>query len=309
MTKFLQKLFKRRPVSGEVTGPQGGVQTAFGLSQVPGFAPPLPGTYSVYRRMGAHPTIALAKSIVTAPILAGTWAFEARRADGAKVRRAAIGDGVQSDSFDRQLADRARFIERQLSPLRTGFLIEAMRALEFGWAPFEKVWSVQNGAVTLAKLKPLLVDFTFAQIDSHGDFAGLTQMDVQLEPEKSFVHTSDGQAGNIYGRSRHENARQVWWNWHQVDERTAQLTTKIAAIIPMVHYPLGQSRDSHGVVRDNSELADVVLAGLGSGRGVKLPNLFANSDDPRISAELAGQSAWVISFLEALRVPLRICRD
>jgi hypothetical protein len=299
MTKFFQKLFRRRPVSGEITGPQGGVQTAFGLSQIPGFAPPLPGTYAVYRRMSAHPTLALAKSIVTAPILAGSWAMEMRRPDGAKVRRPTISDGVQTDPLDRQLADRSQFIQAQLQPQRTHFLVQAMRALEFGWSPFEKVWNVQNGTVTLQRLKPLLADFTFVQVDEHGDFAGLTQIDVQLEPQKAFVYTHDGQAGNIYGRSRHENARQAWWNWHQVDERTAQLTTKIAAIIPMVHYPLGQSRDANGVVRDNSELADVVLAGLGSGRGVKLPNLFANSDDPRISAELAGQSSWVISFLES----------
>jgi hypothetical protein len=299
MTKLLRNLFRRRPTSGESTGPQGAVQTAFGVSQVPGFAPPLPGTYAVYRRMSAHPTLALAKSIVTAPILAGSWGMEMRRPDGAKVRRPTIGDGVQTDPLDRQLADRSRFIQSQLQPLRTGFLVEAMRALEFGWAPFEKVWNVQNGTVTLQRLKPLLADFTFVQVDGHGDFAGLEQMDVQLEPHKAFVYTHDGQAGNIYGRSRHENARHVWWNWNQVDERTAQLTTKIAAIIPMVHYPLGQSRDANGVVRDNSELADVVLAGLGSGRGVKLPNLFANSEDPRISATLAGQSAWVIGFLEA----------
>ena len=107
MTKLLQKLFHRRPPSGESTGPQGSVQTAFGLSQIPGFAPPLPGTYAVYRRMSAHPTLALARSIVTAPILAGTWAFEMRRPDGQKVRKAPIGEGVAAGA-GRGVPPRAR---------------------------------------------------------------------------------------------------------------------------------------------------------------------------------------------------------
>jgi hypothetical protein len=197
------------------------------------------------------------------------------------------------------LQDRVAFIQRQLAPMRTAFLSEAVRSLEFGWRPFEKVWDVQEGAVVIKQLKPLLPDFTFVQIDPAGHYAGIEQLGVQLEPDKAFVCTHDGEAGNPYGRSRHESARHAWWNWNQTDERTAQLTTKIAAIIPMVHYPVGQGRDASGTVRDNGELADTILAGLGSGRGVKLPNLFANTDDPRLSATLAGQSAWVISFLEA----------
>lgn len=206
---------------------------------------------------------------------------------------------MQTDPIDRELDDRSRFIQRQLEPMRTPFLVEALRALEFGWRPFEKVWDVSGGAVVLKKLKPLLPDFTFLQVDDHGRYAGLVQLDVQLGPEKSFAYTYDGEAGNLYGRSRHESARHAWHHWNQVDDRTGQLTTKVAAIIPMVHYPLGQSRDASGQVRDNGELADVILNGLGSGKGVKLPNLFASTEDPRLSATLAGQSSWVIGFLEA----------
>ena len=301
--KLIQKLFGIRAASapsiGEQTGQQGLAQAGVGLGQVTGFLPPHAGTYEVYRRMSGHPTLALVKSIVTAPILAASWSFETRRPDGRKVRRSPIGDGVRSDPIDRQLDDRSRFIQRQMEPMRTPFLVEAMRALEFGWRPFEKIWDVRDGQVVLRRLKPLLPDFTYLQVDPHGNFAGLVQMEVELGPEKSFVYTYDGEAGHLYGRSRHENARQAWSNWHQVDERTAQLVTKVAAIIPMVHYPLGQSRDASGQVRDNGDLADVILNGLGSGKGVKLPNLFASSEDPKLSSDLAGKSSWMVSFLEA----------
>lgn len=294
--QFIKKLFRK---TGEQTLQQGVAMAGVGVGQVPGFLPPRVGTYDVYRRMSGHPTVALAKSIVTAPILASSWSFETRRPDGTKTRRRLIGDGVQSDPLDRQLDERARFIQRQIEPMRAPFLVEALRALEFGWRPFEKVWDVNNGQVILRRLKPLLPDFTFLQVDPHGNFAGLVQMDVDLGPEKSFIYTYDGEAGHLYGRSRHENARQAWSSWHQVDDRTAQLATKVAAIIPMVHYPLGQSRDPSGQVRDNGDLADIILNGLGSGKGVKLPNLFASSEDPKLSADLAGKSSWMVSFLEA----------
>ncbi len=290
---------KRNPTKQEQTPAQALAQAGVSASQIPGFLPPQPGTYATYRRMSSHPTLALAKAIVTGPILASTWSYELRRPNGQRPRRAAL-DGPQSDPLDRALHDRAQFIQRQLDPLRTPFLVEALRALEFGWRPFEKVFALQSNRVTLQNLKPLLPDFTFIQVDPHGHFAGLVQMDVALPPDKSFIYTHDGEAGHLYGRSRHENARHAWHGWLQLDERTAQLANKVAAIIPMIHYPLGQSRDAAGALRDNGELADIILSGLGSGRGVKLPNLFANTEDPRQSADLAGKSAWVIGFLESV---------
>src|SRR5258706_9508305 len=113
-----KKLF-RRPPQGEQTRQQGIAQAGIGIGQLPGFIPPHPGTYALYRRMSAHPTLALAKSIVTAPILSSSWTFETRRPDGRKPRRAPVTDGVISDPLDRQLEERAQFIQRQLEPLRT----------------------------------------------------------------------------------------------------------------------------------------------------------------------------------------------
>jgi hypothetical protein len=275
-------------------------QAGVGLAQLPGFVQPLPGTYIVYRRMSSHPTLALVKSIVTAPILASSWTFQVRRSDGRTGRRPpATGDGALDDAQDRVLAERASFVANMLEPMRLEFLVEALRALEFGWRPFEKIWDVSGGRFILRRLKPLLPDFTWIEVDPHGAYGGLIQMDAQLGPEKSFIYTHDGEAGNLYGRSRHENVREIWHKWLQIDERGAQLATKAAAIVPLVHYPMGQSRDVNGNMRDNSELARAILEGLSSGKGVSLPNLFADSDDPRARADLAGKSSWVISVLEA----------
>lgn len=283
----------------EQTAAQSIASAGIGIGQVPGSFPPQPGTYEVYRKMTSHPTIALARSIVTAPIIASNWAYTVRRPDGKILRKPAVNTGSLADPVDRMLEDRLKFIRDMLEPIRHQFLAEALRALDFGWRPFEKIWAVEQQRIVLRKLKPLLPDFTFVMVDPKGNFAGLSQMGTQLETNKSLIITMDGEAGNLYGRSRHENSRYAWNSWHQVDQRAAQLGTKLASIIPMVHYPLGQSRDATGQMRDNGDLADVILNGLGSGRGVKLPNLFASTDDPRISASLAGQSSWMVSFLEA----------
>lgn len=291
----------QKPPVGEETSRQavGFAGVAFG--QVPGFSQPLPGTYLVYRRMNGHPTLAMVYSIVTAPVMAGSWSYETRRPDGKATRPGPrIGDGVQTDPVDRQLADRASLIQKMFDPMRSAFLWESLRSLQFGWRPFEKVWDLRaDGTWWLAKLKPLLPDFTWCYVDRFGNFAGVTQMNAQLGPAKSMVVTYDGEAGNFYGRSRHENARETWSRWLQLDDKSGQLANKAAAIIPLVHYPMGTSQDAHGNVKDNSDQADLILAGLRSAGGVKLPNLFANGDDPRMAAELAGKSSWVISFLEA----------
>ena len=108
----------RAPVAGEVTAQQGIAQAGVGVGQIPGFAQPMPGTYAVYRRMSAHPTLGLAKSIVTAPILAASWSFEVRRPDGKKAGRIVVNDGVRYGSDGPELAERAKFMQDQLEPLR-----------------------------------------------------------------------------------------------------------------------------------------------------------------------------------------------
>lgn len=288
------------PPVGEVTFRQATGFAGVGFAQLPGFTQPLPGTYLVYRRMAAHPTLALAKSIVTAPVMASTESYEVRRPDGKPTRRGPrIGDGVSSDPIDRELGDRAASIQAMFEPIRNGFMLEALRALEFGWRPFEKIWALEDGKYSIKRLKPLLPDFTWIYIDRWGNFNGLTQMDAGLGAIKSFIYTYDGEAGNLYGRSRYENVRHVWWNWHQTDDKAAQLSTKVAAIIPMIHYPIGTSQNASGETKTNYENALTMLNGLSSGKGIVLPNLYANGDDVRASAELAGKSAWVIDYLEA----------
>src|SRR2546421_8375566 len=97
---FLKRLLRSKAT--ELTPTQSLAQASIAFSQLPGFAPPLPGTYATYRRMSAHPTLALARSIVTAPILASAWSCETCLPGGLPTRRGPLTDGVATDPIDRQ---------------------------------------------------------------------------------------------------------------------------------------------------------------------------------------------------------------
>jgi hypothetical protein len=152
----------------------------------------------------------------------------------------------------------------------------------------------------LARLKPLLPEFTSILVDSHGNYRGLrNQMPGQparnIPVSKAFLYTYDGECGNYYGRSRHENVRMVYGQAMQTAERMAQYQKKIAGVIAQLHYPEGTSRDAAGVERSNDWIAQQILEAVSMGRSVRFPNLFASIDDPATAADLAGKSQWVLS--------------
>lgn len=251
----------------------------FSKTGVPGFAAPLPGTFEVYRRISAHPTVALVMRIVTAPVVANSWGW-AKRADAP--------------------AEWLDFTRGMLQPMRTSVLTNGLKALVYGFAAFEKVWAMEGRRVVLEKLKPLLPDITKILVDERGNVAGFRQQLGDEPPRdllgaKAFLYTHDGECGNWYGRSRHENVRVTWSQAMQTAERLAQYQKKVAGVIAQLHYPEGTSRDAAGVERSNDWIAQQILEAVSMGKSVRFPNLFASIDDPRAAAELAGKSQWVLS--------------
>jgi hypothetical protein len=251
----------------------------FSTTGVPGFAPPEAGTFALYRRISAHPTVALVMQMVIAPIIANTWGWEKKA-------------GVPEEWLT--------FVRDMLQPLRSSVLNDGLRALAVGFAGFEKVWEVDGKRMVLSKLKPLLPEITRILVDPKGNFRGLRNQppgdaprDIPLR--KSFLYTYDNECGNLYGRSRHENVRVTYCQAMQTAERMAQYQKKIAGVIAQLHYPEGTSRDAAGVERSNDWIAQQILEAVSMGRSVRFPNLFASIDDPATAADLAGKSQWVLS--------------
>ncbi len=280
---------QKAPAAGEATGAQSksaslGGLPSFTAADLSGFFPAASGTYETYRRISAHPTNALVRGLVESPIIANTWRWKKLRQD------------VSQEWVD--------FAQQVLNPLRQQIVRDALRALEFGWAGFEKIWEVQNGRRVLRRFKPLLWDFTQILADEHGNAAGLINQlpgkpAVKLVGPKYFLYTYDGEAGNRYGRSRHENIRQAWSESEQIRQRLAQYMKKVAGIIVQLHYPEGTSRDQSGAERPNQWLGQQVLDAVSQGRSVMFPNGFAATADSRAAYELAGKSSWQLSAFES----------
>jgi hypothetical protein len=265
--------------SAAVSSRSNGNLAGFATAGVPGFAAPEPGTFATYRRIASHPTVALVMQIVTSPIIGNSWGWS-KRADVP--------------------AQWMAFVRDMLEPMRTTLMSDALRALSSGFAAFEKIWETEGRTLRLKKIKPLLPEITQILVDAHGNFAGLRQQMDDDEPRdligsKAFLYTYDGECGNLYGRSRHENVRVAWSQAMQTAERFAQYEKKIAGVIAQLHYPEGTSRDAAGVERSNDWIAQQILEAVSMGKSVRFPNLFASIDDPKTAADLAGKSQWVLS--------------
>jgi hypothetical protein len=251
----------------------------FSTTGVPGFAPPDAGTFATYRRISAHPTVALVMQMVISPVVANTWGWSKK-------------PDVPQAQLD--------FVKEMLSPMRSQIVSDSLRALAMGFAGFEKVWTLEDGRMVLSKLKPLLPEITQVLVDSKGNFRGLRNLPPSgpsrdILGNKAFLYTYDGEYGNYYGRSRHENVRVAWSQAMQTAERMAQYQKKIAGVIAQLHYPEGTSRDAAGVERSNDWIAQQILEAVSMGRSVRFPNLFASIEDPATAADLAGKSQWVLS--------------
>ncbi len=193
-----------------------------------------------------------------------------------------------------------------LEPVRTGVSWSTrLRALAFGFAPFEVVWGTDGGPrrAVAAKLKPLLPEATTVLVDRREreraggaePAGGPSAAGGPARGRRRSCYTYDGAFGDPYGRSRHENVRVAWSQAVQTAERLAQYQKKVAGVIAQLHYPEGTSRDASGVERGNDVVAQQILEAVSMGRSVRFPNLFASVDDPAAAADLAGKSQWVLS--------------
>jgi len=272
--------FRRKPKPGEQTEQQKSnaiaeVATHFKLDP----DKPSRGDYATYRAMRRHPTVALARAIAQAPNLTAGYTVESNKGEEDPVRDA---------------------VTELVDPLWPFLIHNILFALDYGWQPFEKVWAVEDGRLVVIKMKPLLPDNTEILVDKHGAFAGLKQKGVELPPESCFVMTYDQEAGNLYGRSRHENIRDVWDNARAMQKKQNAYNAKVAGVTPIIEYPEGTSRDRNGAEQDNYELAEKVLKALGEARGVAMPNTLAKyaSDLARQGVSLESLKAWHIRLLE-----------
>lgn len=235
------------PALGELTRRQ--VAVTFGQRG----SRPLPASYDTYRKIRKHPTVALARAVAVAPIVAAEWSVES-------------DDGVPDEWVG--------MVKDQFLPIRQP-LIEAavLGGIDFGYQGFEKVFRHEAGLFKIGKFKPLLQDITEIQIvQDTGAFAGFKQNDVELPVEKSLLFSFRVEGTQWHGEPLLENARETYNQWYDANAGASRYDRKVAGSHFIVYYPEGKCRDQNGSEVDNAEMARTILAGLESSGSVAIPD-------------------------------------
>jgi len=266
---------------------------------------PLLASYKTYRTIRKHPTISLARALVAASIMAGSWTVE------------------QDDDVEEEFGDEIKdFIRDQFEPVRELIIENAIKhgKIDFGWQPFETVFGLtEEGLIGIEKIKPLLQDITTILTDIEtGAFEGYLQSGngrrVVLEA-RYVLHIAFGIEGTQwYGTSLLENARESLNQWREANAGAERYDAKVAGATWIVHFPIG-SNNVDGVLTDNAVIADTMLSALESSGSLTVPNAVAahvkemSNDNPMWKIELiedkgGRQPTFVdrLKYLDALLV-------
>ncbi len=313
MIAEFQRLLGRLALVGRIANPSHGLSSApsgrTGLQVVGGagwgplgglvsLAPRMPAGYETYRRMRRDPTIALARALAVAPVVAGKWTVQADADVPHEVRG---------------------WIDKQFLTIREPLLETVLKHgyVDFGHQGFELIWDLDaGGRQYIARFKPLLPDITEILIDDHGSLAGLRQKEVELTGTSAMLVSFGGEGSNLDGEPLLENVREVWNDWRKANEVAARYDRKIAGAYLLLHYPsFGQGIDQNGAKLDNVYLAQRILDKLEAASGVAIgdvPSELAPGQDPNPTAwrlEVQGsaggqQQGFVdrLRYLDSLKV-------
>jgi hypothetical protein len=249
-----------------------GISLGLGTQQL---AYSLPASYATYRTIRKDPTIAMVRMLISAGIVSA-------------------GRAVEKDDDVPEAIH--RFIVDQIFPHTEAIVERAiLDGIDFGWSPFEIVLSSVDGQVTLSKVKPLLQDITAILVDDRGNFVGFIQNSTTVLPfDLSLLIPWRVEGSNWYGYPLLENARDVFTQWGGANATAQVYDSKVAGTRLVIYYPPGQSKDSAGTLRENSDIAQEIMGVLELSGSVTVPTTAARWVD-----ELEKQSTgWRIEVLD-----------
>lgn len=255
------------------------------------------------RKMRRDPTVAIARELAMAPILAAEWTIE----------------GV--DENDPTSVTIGKFLSEQLFPIRSWFLRQALMGInDFGWQAFEKVCApvdiddAQGYPMTyvgLKKLKMLLTEYTTICVNPDGSYSGVinrTPNDhfltdpnsitgVYLEPCETLLMYREVEGTNWYGEALMRRLEQPYDDWLACNKAAQRFDTKIAGAHWVVYYPLGTSM-VNGTETDNVQVAQAIINSLQASGSIVVPRSVSNVvDDLNQASDEKNQ--WKIDIMEA----------
>jgi hypothetical protein len=257
---------------------------------------PLPKGYATYRLIRKDPTIALARALVAAPILAGKWSIE-----------------CDEDAKD-EMVD---FLTKLFLELRPEIMEPAVYGcIDFGFSPFEVVLYLDRDQRTSCWFKPLLQDLTTIRVDEKtGAFKGYRQhskfgAEINLNAEKCLHVVFQQEAGNLYGNPLLENARAAYNMWNECNDGARRFDRKMAGAQLVIKYPVGTT-PFNGEETDNSVIADSIGRSWQATGIVKIPQQESSyaQDKPQWEISMmdgvsGGQTSFIsrLKYLDVLKV-------
>jgi len=229
--------------------------------------------------MRKDPTIALARLMVRAPIIAGSWTIECD---------------------DDKLKEVADMLALQVLPLRYRLLESATQGLiDFGWQPYEIVWGVQDSKFVISKIKPLLQDVTKIVVsDETGDFVGFLQEDsdeeIAVSTFKSLLLNMNVECDYHYGQSYMANAQEAYNAAKTIMKNANIYDKKIAGAHWVIYFPNGSSL-YNGQETNNEDIAKNLLSSLENSGSFAIPYQTREILDTLN----ANAQAWSIDLKEA----------
>jgi len=233
--------------------------------------------YKKIRQMRKDPTIALARELSVAAILASEWSIEEE------------DDAPEGAS---------EFIGKNILPLRMHILKTSLfGCIDFGWQPYEKVFELkpQSNLIGLAKLKPLLQDNTVIIVDPvTGAFNGFKNYEDTLDIADSLLVNIRVEGTNWYGSGFSEVVEKPYNEWNVTNDAAVRYDEKIAGAHWVVHYPVGTTL-FNGVDTDNYEIAIAILNKLQASGSVVIPRTLLQTADDMSRTE----DGWEIEIVSA----------
>jgi len=243
------------------------------------------GTFEEYRQMRTGPTIALARAITHSAIRSADWLVES-----------------DDDVPEEVIKEYKVFFDG----LRTEMLRNMMYSLDYGFQVIQIVWTIDDdGDAQVQRIKPIKPDLV-AKINIFENTGKLASIVLEggkvLEATEVVLVTYDSEGNDPFGRSRYENIRiYAWLPWKTAAKRCAQYMVKMAGVLPIIKYPMGENKTAKGETLNNSEIAGRMLDGLPLGKGIAIPTVLMNfaGDMKNSGAKIEDLMAWKVEFLDA----------
>lgn len=208
-----QRSTNGKPTVGEVTNRQDGVVTIEEIGTETKIKPaPLP-SYGLYRLIDTDPTVTEVRGIIEGQVMSGTV--------GVTASAGAPDTGV-------------KLLQEAILPIVHDLILDCLGALSMGAFPGEVIWDyveldgLEGRWQVPIRVKPLAIEHSLPLVDKGGQQVGLQNIGysetadltntqpVELFGPKYFWYVNDQKeaGGSLFGKSRHENIRELaWWPW------------------------------------------------------------------------------------------------